>query len=334
MFRNVFPRAFVGLFLIPALFIFTRPLAAAGTYSEGWIFINKILKIEGSGVFIDSYEGEALVTSFDPKEKSNKKCTEKDYKCYTPKSRRLKFSIRPKNAKVVNFVQKSKGKGGFYLKFRQHRCEPFALSTDFEITGFRELSNPPRNAPSRLIVSKSGSKRNFSLKGRILSLEYVGTMVGTFEGLYLDQRTGKVHPFSVTNEKMARYIYKNIANKEPLFIGISVAYISGWRKSKYDVFEINLKEEAGGVDVPQPKADTDKKEDKKDSNKKDKEKKEKQPENKKKGASSPAVQPGAKGATTPAAKTKGKASSLAAQPSGKSASPHPGKLSEKDKPSS
>ena len=106
---------------------------------------------------------------------------------------------------------------------------------------------PTELESDKLIVSKTGSKRNFSVSGKILSLEYQGTIIGTYEGLYLDEVRSKVHPFSITDEKMANYAWNTMKSNMKSNFGISVAFATGFRKSNYDLFEINYKAPAGGV---------------------------------------------------------------------------------------
>ena len=78
-----------------------------------------------------------------------------------------------------------------------------------------------------------------------LQLDYQGTIIGTFEGLYLDEKTGKVHPFSVTNEGMAKHIYDVMKTGKSVYIGVSDAIVTGFRKSDYDIYEVNTEKPAG-----------------------------------------------------------------------------------------
>ena len=152
--------------IIILVFLFSiSTLNAAGTYSTGWILIKKLVKFEETGVFIDSYEVESLVYSFDKKEK----CKEKRLINATPqKDKVLRFSIRKENSKVVNFLRKKKDKGGFVIRFRHHRFEPFAISTNIEAIDAKDrVESVPAGLPSKKLAKKTGSSRNFSLNGEI-----------------------------------------------------------------------------------------------------------------------------------------------------------------------
>lgn len=237
--------------ILSLLFALSFPVAlqAAGTYAEGWMLIKKLTKFESGGLIIESWEGEALVHSFDPQEK----CDEKQYQCFTPKDRVLKFSVRPENGKTVNFLRRHKDLGGYLVHYQIHRFEALALSTEFEVIDVASrTSDRPANIPAKKIVEKTGS-RNFSFHGNVLQLDYRGTALGTYEGLYLDQRTGKVHPFSITNEQMAQYIFKAMKISTPYYMGVSVALVIAFpRESDHDIFELNFLEEAGGVQEKKP----------------------------------------------------------------------------------
>ncbi len=233
--------AILGIALI------SSPAFAAGSYSEGMLLL-KIKKFESKGLIWDSWEGEGETTSFDKSEK----CEEKDDLCYTPTVKKFDFSVRPDTeggAKVVNFMRKAIGQE-VLVKYRIHKFEAAALSSDFEVLEILAVTDLPEKTPDHLIVPKSGSKRNFSVSGRILSFEYRGTVKGSYEGLYLDKTKNKVHPFSVTNEELAEYAKKAMVSGKDFYMGISVAYVKGVRESNYDMFEINYKEPAGGVELP------------------------------------------------------------------------------------
>ena len=241
--------------ILSFLFIISASgLHAAGTYANGWLVIKKLVKFESGGLLIESWEGVATVHSY----KKDETCDEKKYLCYTVVDEQLKFSVRPENAKTVNFLRKKVDKGGFVVKFQHHRIEPLGLSTDFEVLAALERSpEPSASLPTKKVVDKTGS-RNFSLQGDILRLDYRGTAVGTYEGLYLDLKTGKVHPFSVTHEEMAKHIWKVMKSAKPVFIGVSVSLVKAVRLSDHDIFEINYLEEAGSVTVPKTDKPTDK----------------------------------------------------------------------------
>ncbi len=235
-----------SLFLIIGI---STPSFAAGTYSDGWMVVNKLVKLENGGIMFESWEGELSVSFYNKKEE----CDEAKYSCYTPVKKSILFSVRPENAETVNFLRKVKEGGEFLIHYRIHRCEAIALSTRFEILETMDLTAVPvQDLPEKKIVHKTGS-RNFSVPGKVLDLSYQGVMIGTYEGLYLNQKTGKVHPFSVTDESMAEYIWKTMRSSRPYNIGVSVAIVTGFRKSDHDIFEINYLEEAGAATVEKTK---------------------------------------------------------------------------------
>jgi len=233
--------------LIAALLSFAaQPASALGTYSEGWAVI-KLTKFESRGIIFDSFEGYAEVKSFDKSEQCDKSKDE----CYTPTTSTLEFSVRDDNAAVANMMRKAVG-SEMLIHFRQHRIEPIALSTDFEVLeAFGQEGSAPADMQKPLRVPKTGS-RNFSVFGRFLRIEYQGTAVGTYEGLYQDQKSGKVYPFSITNEEMAQLAIKTMKYSQNFYFGISVAIVTGVRKSDHDLFEINYKEPADSVPVTPP----------------------------------------------------------------------------------
>tara|TARA_B100001939_G_scaffold286204_2_gene256281 strand:+ start:29538 stop:30242 length:705 start_codon:yes stop_codon:yes gene_type:complete len=215
------------------------PAMAIGTYAEGWMVVKKLTKLESQGIMFDSFEGEMIVTGYNEDEE----CSREDYECYTPVDRTIKFSVRPENKEVVNFLQQNKD-GSFLIQYRIHRIENLGLQTDFEIVkAIQPSASAAEPAPSKK-VDQTGS-RQFSFKGKFLQLDEQGTFIGTYEGLYLDEKTGKVHPYSVTNEGMAKHIYDVMKTGKSVYIGISDAIVTGFRKSDYDVYEVNEKEPAG-----------------------------------------------------------------------------------------
>lgn len=240
MFSNL-KRIGVLIFSIGSLF-FSSSVFALGTYSEGWAVV-KLVQFESRGLIFDSYEGLIEFTTYDKSEK----CESSKDECFSPLKEKVEFSARPENADVVNFLSNNLNQE-ILVQYRIHRIEPLGLSTDFEVVAAqRQITMIPKEAVDKIIVDKSGSKRNFSVSGRILQLDYQGTSIGTYEGLYLDEVRGKVHPFSVTNEEVAKFAWNTMKFGTKYFIGISVAFATGWRKSDYDVFEINYKSPAGGV---------------------------------------------------------------------------------------
>jgi hypothetical protein len=218
----------------------SNSLFSLGTYSEGWR-LAKILQFESRGLIFESFEGTMEVVSFDKKEN----CEEEKDLCYTATKEIKPFSVRPENQEVVKLLSNSINQE-VLLKFKIHRITPLSLSSDNEILeATKQKPELPTGLAEKKIVKKTGSKRNFSTFGKILRLEYEGTFIGTYEGLYLDEKRNKVHPFSVTNSEMAEFAWKTMVSSKSYHLGISVAYATGFRKSNYDLFEINYNEPAG-----------------------------------------------------------------------------------------
>ncbi|EQA43252.1 hypothetical protein LEP1GSC050_1672 [Leptospira broomii serovar Hurstbridge str. 5399] len=255
-------------FLISSILYFhiSTPVSAFGTFSEGWM-VAKLIQFESRGIIYESYEGILELTYFEPLED----CEAAKDECFTPVKKKAAFSVRPENANLVNFLSKNLNQT-ILVQYRIHRIKAISLSTDREVVDaqFQENILPKtskaRDPKERLTVwihanedasvdkfvdRKTGGKRNFSVVGRILSLEYKGTLVGTYEGLYLDESRGKVHPFSVTSEEMAGFALKALKYNGKYYLGISVAYVSGLRESDYDLFEINFKAPAGALEGAQ-----------------------------------------------------------------------------------
>lgn len=234
----------IPLFLLPMIAILWPQdrLFALGTYAEGRKII-RLVKFESGGLLFESWEGEAEEAFFD----GGEKCSREKETCYTPRVRRFKFSVDPKkNARVVNFMRKNINRE-MLVFYRIHKVEPAGLSSDFEVIDvYAQAKVIPGGFRRRLVVHKTGS-RNFSVYGRILTLEERGTAVGTYEGLYYNQSRRTVHPFSITNKKMFLFARDTMFYKQPIYLGLSDAVVSGLRESSFDIFEINLDEEAGGV---------------------------------------------------------------------------------------
>ncbi len=199
----------------------------------------KIVKMESSGIVFESYEGTGEITSY----KQDEVCNDRENECYTPVTEKVNFSIRPEteNGALAKRLQKKMDQE-VLVRYRYHRIEPVALGTNFEILEVNDLDHPTgeEKLPEQFSVEKTGSKRNYYLAGRILRLEYVGTVIGTYEGIYLDSQRGKVHPFSITSKEMAEYAWKAMLLKRDYVIGLSQAYVTGFRESHYDLFEVNL----------------------------------------------------------------------------------------------
>ncbi|MCB1137796.1 MAG: hypothetical protein KDK23_03530 [Leptospiraceae bacterium] len=212
------------------------PVLAIGTHAEGWMVVKKLTKLESQGIIFDSYEGEFIATTYN----SDEKCSEDDYECFSPVDRTIKFSIRPENKEVIEFLQNNKD-SSFLIQYRIHRIENLGLKEDFEILkAVAPGADQASPAPS-MTVDKTGS-RQFTFRGKFLQLDDQGTIVKTFEGLYLDEKTGKVHPFSVTNEGMAKHIYDVMKTGKTVYIGVSDAIVTGFRKSDYDIYSVNENE--------------------------------------------------------------------------------------------
>ncbi|MCB1179719.1 MAG: hypothetical protein KDK36_19230 [Leptospiraceae bacterium] len=224
------------------LFLLPNYLFAIGSYAEGWVNA-KIIQFESRGIIFESYEGVMEIPSFS----SDEKCEEEKDLCYSRTKITKSFSVRPDKADIINLLSKSINQE-VLLNYKIHMISAISLSSDTEILEAKVVSGDlPSGLEEKKVVKKSGSKRNFSVKGKVLQLDYQGWMVGTYEGLYLDEKRGKVHPFSVTDENMAKHAWITMKSNRPYFMGISVAYVDGFRKSDYDLFEINYNEPAGGV---------------------------------------------------------------------------------------
>ncbi len=237
-------------------------LNAFGTYSEGWAVVVPT-KLEQSGIIFDSYEGMYDVVTFD----RNEKCDEKENQCFNPKSKSLAFSIRPENARAVNFIQKNIGRE-MLVQYRVHRITAIALSSELEILDAKPIEpQVSKDVKRQVAVQKSGAKRAFSLYGKILLFEYRGRAIGTYEGIYYDKQRDRVHPFSVPNEEMAKFIPTAMASSTPFYFGVSVSYVTAWRESDYDIYEINYDAPAGAAKVepttpPEPEKKSEAKDDK------------------------------------------------------------------------
>lgn len=211
-------------------------LLAMGTYSEGWAVI-QIIRLEQSGLFYNSFEGKLRWASYDEDEE----CNEKEDQCFTPISVERKFSARPEEKKLISFLKNNEGRE-MLIHYKIHRFEPVALSSNFEVLeAFVWKDNPSNDTPLKMAIPRSGKLRAFTLYGRILRLEYKGTVIGTYEGLYLDQKRRKVHPFSITDENMAEYAKKVIRGRRSYHMAVSQAYVATVRDSDFDIYAINYK---------------------------------------------------------------------------------------------
>lgn len=231
----------VSLFIILASFL-PSSVFAIGTYAEGSV-VGKIVQFESRGLVFESFEGLMEVTKFEKQET----CDEMKDECFSPKITKIDFSVRLENADLVNFIRKNMNQE-LLIGYNIHQIKAISLSSDMEVlSAVKQESAPAATQGDKLAVQKSGGKRNFSVTGKILQLDYQGFLIGTYEGLYFDETKGKVHQFSVTNEQMAKYALAALKSSPKYYMGISVAYVTGFRKSNYELFEINYKEPAGGV---------------------------------------------------------------------------------------
>lgn len=220
-------------------FLLNQSIHAVGTYAEGKA-IMQIVKLEKRGILFDSYEGEAVVASYD----SNENCQEDA--CYTPQKQTIAFSVHIDNTELIQFLSKNLGRVAL-IDYRIHRIRSMSLGSSFQITGAKALrSSQPSEFAWKFVRPESGS-RSFSLYGKILRLEYRGTFVGTYEGLLYDRKADRVKPFSITDDLMAEHVMKSMQSIQEYHIGISEALVTGFRDSKYDIFEINYKERAGAI---------------------------------------------------------------------------------------
>lgn len=225
----------------PLLLLFLAgPLQAAGTAAEGRAII-RLKKFESSGVFTTSWEGEAEQAFFDEDED----CDEKNYRCFEPTLETFKLSVREENKQIIEFMRKNVGRE-MVIVYRRHRVEAVSLSSDTEVIKvFAQRTSAPAGVPEKFDAKITGS-RNFSVYGRVLRLEKRGLAVKTWEGIYLDRTRRKVHPFSVADDKMAEHLLKTMESTKLYHLGVSKALFTAVRETKYDIFEVNYNEPAGG----------------------------------------------------------------------------------------
>jgi len=223
------------------IFFVVLPLHAFGTYGEGRAYV--VLRELGSkGVIFTSYEGLFEIATYD----ENEACVS-DEQCYTPQKVTIPFSVRIENKQTIQFLQKNIDRL-MLIEYRIHRIKPIALSTSFEVlNAFGVAVNHGPDFPWKFVSRKTGSAET-SLFGKVLRLEYQGMVVGTYEGILYDRRLDKIRPFSVTDENMARHIWRCMEAQPEYNIGLSRALVKGLRSSKYDVFEINYHERANSVE--------------------------------------------------------------------------------------
>ena len=215
-------------------------LFAIGTYAEGRAIV-RVIKLISGGIFFESFEGVLEIASFD----ENQDCEEIEM-CYTPLKKQIEFSVRIENKETIKFLQNNLNKV-ILIDYKIHRLEPIALDTNFEILkAYPFKTNLAPDFPLKFVVEKTGS-RNYSFFGKVLQIEYRGTAIKTYEGIYYDRQKDKIRPFSVTNEEMAEYVKKTMEYTKEYYIGISRAIIKGFRETAFDIFEINYNEQAGSL---------------------------------------------------------------------------------------
>jgi len=227
-------------FILTLYFGIVLNLSAFGTYAEGRAIV-KVIKLISGGILFESFEGVFEIASFDDSEN----CDEIE-KCYTPTKKQVEFSVRIENKDTIKFLQVNLNKV-ILIDYKIHRLEPIALSTNFEILkAYPFKTNLVPDFPLKFVVEKTGS-RNYSFFGKVLQIEYRGTAIKTYEGIYYDRQKDKIRPFSVTNKEMAEYVKKTMEYTKEYYIGISKSIVKGFRETTFDIFEINYKEQAGGL---------------------------------------------------------------------------------------
>jgi len=227
--------------LIFLYFGFVFQLFGLGTYAEGRAIV-RVIKLVSGGIFFESFEGVFEIASYD----QNQECEQME-DCFTPQKKQIEFSVAIENKETIKFLQDNINKV-ILIDYKIHRIEPIALSTNFEVLkAYPFKTNLPADFPLKFVAKKTGSK-NYSFYGKVLQLEYRGTAVKTFEGIYYDRQKDKIRPFSITSEDMANYVKQTMEYTKEYHIGISQSIIKGFRETVFDIFEINYKERAGGVE--------------------------------------------------------------------------------------
>ncbi|MCS7204128.1 MAG: hypothetical protein NZ853_00355 [Leptospiraceae bacterium] len=218
-----------------------KNIEAIGTYAEGRAIV-KVIQLISKGIFVESYEGVFEIASYNEDEECS------DFQnCYTPQIEKVEFSIRIENKETIKFIQENLNKV-ILIDYKIHRIEPIALGTNFEVLkAYPFKLNLPIDFPEKFIVTKSGVE-NYSFFGKVLQLEYRGTAIKSYEGIYYDRQRDKIRPFSLTNEDMANFIKTAMEYTKEYHIGVSKALIAGLRETKFDIFEINYVRPAGGVE--------------------------------------------------------------------------------------
>jgi len=211
-------------------------LKAAGESARG-IAIIRLIKLEHKGMITKSYEGIADRAGYD----GGEKCDESNYQCFNPTLDTFDLSIRdtPQNKNLINFMLSNLEKE-MIIEYQVHRIAAFSLSSRTEVlAAFPQQEILPDNIDRVFKTPKTGDKSSFDIFGRVLRLEKRGLTVKSWEGIYLDRKRRKVHPFSLSNEAMAQHLLKLIRYQPEYHMGVSVHYFATVRETPYDIFEIN-----------------------------------------------------------------------------------------------
>ncbi|MCB1324372.1 MAG: hypothetical protein H7A21_17525 [Spirochaetales bacterium] len=225
---------FILVGLLFAFTIFSGPLHAVGDYAQGHAVV-RIDRLEESGIFFNSYEGVLSIAGYDEDEE----CEADQDECYAPMRESLEFSVDDDNRQLVRYLENNIGKV-MLVQYRVHRMT-LAFSSDFEIeNAWAWEENPPDGISLRETGTKEGSRRAFTIFGRVLRFEERGTMIDSYEGLYYNAQTGKVHPFSVTDESLAVYIRQIMRGSRQFYMRIAEAYVAPTRDSDYQLYAIDF----------------------------------------------------------------------------------------------
>lgn len=188
-------------------------------------------KLEKSGVLSITWGGTFEFAGFSPGED----CDDNEGECYQPRVRTAEFKLKDDdNPVLLNFLKANRGKEMFVRYDLPLFGEEWQL-----IDAVVWSQHPVRGLPPAVRVPPSGSRRDFTVYGRVLRLERTGSVQTIWEGLYLDQRNRRVHAVSITNERIVAYLALAMASRESYHLGVSVAYFPGFRNSTHDIYEIN-----------------------------------------------------------------------------------------------
>ncbi len=199
--------------------------------SDGFAVV-RLKNLEKAGVVFTNWVGTVEVAGYNGVESC-------DEECYTPTIEVVPFELADDDELLVNFLRANQGNVMFV------RYDLPTFGDEWQIVDARPwIKTPPPGLPSVLRVKPSGARRNFSLYGRVLRLQREGTFGNIWEGLYMEKDGRRVHPVSITSDEVALFLEKAMASQEYYYMGISVAFFSGFRNSAHDIFEINYKQQA------------------------------------------------------------------------------------------